>query len=310
MHPNFDRQAGITYSPLVHLDVRAGTSGPLTDPAILERIKSQALDESVFDQYPPYTWRGEISSSRWDSYDTRMAPSTLRNYSIEAQAGVAFLRNHNSAEDPIGATFSGRFINAQGDGIARVEADFYALTDPATEPYLAKIRAGVVRDLSVGFFGGEWICSLCQRDMQQWFGDESCPHLLGMVYPPTDEAGTVKGPPEVARATIENAHLAEVSGVYDGSTPGAMIGKARALAVEGQLTEPGRRVVEQRYRLLLPPPTRRWAGVGLPATPAEQPAAAQPTPQPTPQGLPWDRWPRASTIAEVPAWARSVAHRG
>ncbi len=35
MHPNFNRQAGISYSPLFHLDVRAGTSGPLTDPAIL-----------------------------------------------------------------------------------------------------------------------------------------------------------------------------------------------------------------------------------------------------------------------------------
>ncbi len=305
MHLNYDRQAGITFSPVVHLDVRAGTAGPLTDPAILERIKSQAIDPSVFEQYPPYTWRGEISSTRWDSYDTRMGASTLKNYAAEAQAGVAFLRNHNNAEDPIGATFQGRYFGPQGDGVARVEADFYALTDPQTAPYLAKIRGGVVRDLSVGFFGGEWICSLCGRDMQQWFGDDSCPHLLGMTYTPTDEAGTVKGPPEVARATIENAHLAEVSGVYDGSTPGAMIGKARSLAVEGVLNERSSRLVEQRYRVLLPQPARRWAGVGLPATPAEQPAAAQPT-----QGVPWDRWPRATTIAEVPAWARDLVHRG
>ncbi len=307
MHPTFDHQAAITYSPLFHLDTRAGTSGPLTDPAVLDRIKSQAIDPSVFDQYPPYTWRGEISSSRWDSFDTRMGASTLKNYAAEAQAGVAFLRNHNNAEDPIGATFSGLFVGPQGDGVARVEASFYALTDPATEPYLAKIRAGVVKDLSVGFYGGVWRCELCQRDMQQLFGDDSCPHLLGMTYTPTDEAGTVKGPPEVARATIENAHLAEVSGVYDGSTPGAMIGKARALAVEGVLNERTSRLIEQRYRVLLPSPTRRWAGVGLPATPpAEQPAAAQPTPQ----GVPWDRWPRATTIAEVPAWVRDLVHRG
>lgn len=308
MQTNFDRQTDISYSPLVRLDTRAGTSGPLTDPAILERIKSQALDASVFDQYPPYAWRGEISSSRWDSFDTRMGASTLRNYGEEAQAGVAFLRNHNSADDAVGATYWGRFYGPQHDGVARVEAGFFALTDPATEPYLAKIRAGVVRDLSVGFFGGEWICSLCQRDMQQFFGSDTdtCAHLLGMVYTPTDEAGTVKGPPETARATIENAHLAEVSGVYDGSTPGAMIGKARALAVEGQLNERSSRLVEQRYRVLLPPPTRRWAG-GAPS--ATSPAAEQPQPAAA-QRVPWDRWPRATTIAEVPAWARDLVHRG
>jgi len=305
MHPNFDRQADITYSPLVHLDTRAGTSGPLTDPAILERIKSQALDASVFDQYPPYAWRGEISSSRWDSFDTRMGASTLKNYAAEAEAGVAFLRNHNSADDAVGATYWGRFYGPQHDGVARVEAGFFALTDPTTEPYLAKIRAGVVRDLSVGFWGGMWRCSVCGRDMQQFFGDDSCPHLLGMTYTPTDEAGTVKGPPETARATIEDAHLAEVSAVYDGSTPGSMITKARSLNAAGQLNSRSRGLVEARYRVDLQR-VRHFGGLNLPPTPAPDPlTAAEPF-----QGVPWDRWPRATTIAEVPAWARSVAHRG
>jgi len=303
-------QPGLTFSPAaLHIDVRSGgTAGTaLSDEELLQRARERALDPSVFDQYPPYLWHGEISSSRLDSYDTLMGVSSLKNYAIEASAGVAFLRNHNNAEDPIGYSLAARFIGAQGPGsTARVEADFYAVAaDADTSAYVAKIRAGVVRDLSVGFYAGEWICSLCGRDMQQWFGDDSCPHLLGMTYTPTDEAGTVKGAPEAARATIENAHLAEVSGVYDGSTPGAMIGKARTLAVEGQLNERSSRLIEQRYRVLLPPPTRRWAGVALPATPAEQPAAAQPT-----QGVPWDRWPRATTIAEVPAWARDLVHRG
>lgn len=301
MHPTFD-QAAITYSPLFRLDTRAGTSGPLTDPALLDRIKSQAIDPSVFDQYPPYTWRGEISSFRWDSYDTRMGASTLKNYAAEAEAGVAFLRNHNNAEDSIGYSLSGKFTNTSRTSPARVEADFYALTDPATEPYLAKIRAGVVRDLSVGFFGGEWICSLCGRDMQQWFGDESCPHLLGMTYTPTDEAGTVKGPPEVARATIENGHLAEVSGVYDGSTPGAMIGKARSLAADGHLNRRMTALVERRYRIYLPEPVRRIRGVTLPVP---SPVAAKPT-----QGVRWNEPQQTATVPVLPAWACSLPHGG
>jgi len=298
-------QPGLSFSPAaLHIDTRAaGTAGTaLSDEELLQRARERALDPTVFDQYPPYLWHGEISSSRLDSYDTLMGVSSLKNYAIEASAGVAFLRNHNAAEDPIGYSLSGKFTNTSRTSPARVEADFYAVAaDADTSAYVAKIRAGVIRDLSVGFYGGQWECSLCGQDMQEF----ACPHLLGMTYTPTDEAGTVKGPPEVARATIENAHLAEVSGVYDGSTPGAMIGKARALAADGQLTEPGRHVVEQRYRLLLPPPTRRWSGVGLPATPpAEQPQPA------APQRVPWDRWPRATTIAEVPAWARDLVHRG
>jgi hypothetical protein len=122
------------------------------------------------------------------------------------------------------------------------------------------MRAGIVRDLSVGFYGGQWLCSICGRDMQQWYGPESCPHLLGMTYTPRDEANSQKGQPQVAQATIEQAHLAEVSGVYDGATPGAMIAKARVLATEGQLSERRRELVEVRYHIHLPERDRRWAG--------------------------------------------------
>jgi len=296
-------QPGLSFSPAaLHIDVRSGgTAGTaLSDEELLQRARERALDPSVFDQYPPYLWHGEISSSRLDSYDTLMGVSSLKNYAIEASAGVAFLRNHNAAEDPIGYSLAARFIGAQGPGsTARVEADFYAVAaDVDTSAYVAKIRAGIVRDLSVGFFGGEWICSLCGQDMQQF----TCPHLLGMSYPPSDEAGTVKGPPEVARATIEGAHLAEVSGVYDGSTPGAMIGKARALAVEGVLNERSAGLVETRYRCRLPQPLRRWSGVTLPV-PSR--VAAQPT-----QGVRWNEPSEAATGPVLPAWACSMAHGG
>jgi len=233
-----------------------------------------------------------------------MGTSTLKNYATELQAGVSFLRNHDMTQDPVGHSLTGRFIAGGGDGIVKVRGEFFAVpSDPETSGYLAKIRAGVVRDLSVGFYGGEWICSLCGRDMQQFFGDDSCPHLLGMVYTPTDEAGTVKGPPEVARATIEGAHLAEVSGVYDGSTPGAMVGKARALAVEGVLNERSAGLVEARYRCRLPSPFRRWGGATLPVP---SPVAAQPTPQ----GVRWNEPPEAATVPVLPAWACSLVHGG
>jgi len=304
MHAFNDQHPGLTFARVLQVaDLRAAGMDHSNDE-LLQLARARSLDPTIFDQTAPFFWPGEVSSDRWDSFDTRMGASTLKNYASELQAGVSFLRNHDSAQDPVGHSLTGRFINGGGDGIVKVRGEFFAVpSDPETSGYIGKIRAGVVRDLSVGFFSGEWICSLCQRDMQQWFGDDSCPHLLGMTYTPTDEAGTVKGPPEVARATIENAHLAEVSGVYDGSTPGAMIGKARALAVEGVLSERSAGLVETRYRCRLPSPFHRWSGVTLPVP---SPSVVQPT-RP---GVPWDQ-PRADAVAPaVPAWARSMAHGG
>lgn len=278
-----DEGEELTFSRVMRVgDLRAtATASAAAQDALLQKVKDRALDPSVFDIYKPFFWPGQISSNRWDSYDTRMGPTTLKNYAAEAEAGVAFLRNHDVSQDPVGFTFQGDFTGAQGDGIAHVNAMFYALEDPTTAPYIAKLRAGIVQDLSVGFFGGQWMCSLCNRDMQQWMGPDSCPHLLGMSYPTLDADGKVQkdAPPQIARATIENGHLAEVSGVYDGATPGAMIGKARSLAADGQLTQRLTTAVERRYRVHLPEPSRRWAGVRIdgqtprvPAPPATPPA--------------------------------------
>ena len=49
---------------------------------------------------------------------------------------------------------------------------------------------------------------------------ERLPHILGMVYTPKDEAGTKGGEPQKARATIENAHLAEVRASTTAPVPG------------------------------------------------------------------------------------------
>lgn len=266
-------QAGLTFSRSLHVSTVRTAGKASSDADLLAKARARALDPTVFDRYAPFFWQGEISSQRWDAYDTRMAPSTLKNFADDAEQGIAFLRNHLTSEDPVGASVSGSFVGGQGNGVARTLADFYALSDPETAPYIAKLQAGVVRDLSVGFHSGEWICTICHRDMMDWMSADGCMHLLGVSYTPRDATGHPSGDPQVARATIENAHLAEVSGVYDGATPGAMIGKARSLAQDGQLTERGRGLVEQRYHIHLPAAVRTFAGVDLTAPRAPQAAA-------------------------------------
>lgn len=260
-----ETQQEINYCRLVTIQQRAADA---SSEDLMKLVSARAPDPEVFETYPPLFLQSEISSNRWDAYHTRMMPSTLKNFAAEAAAGVAILRNHSTREDPIGHSLTGQFIQGSGNGVARVLSDFFVSTDPETAPYAAKLRSGVVRDNSVGFYGGEWMCTLCGKDMEQWMVRDGCMHMPGMLYTVKDETGKPEGEPKMARAEIENAHLAEYSTVYDGATPGSMILKARMLAQEGQLNERERDLIQVRYRLVLPDAARVFPGAALTAAPS------------------------------------------
>lgn len=237
-----------------------------SDAQLLELAKSRgAADPTIFDEYAPYFWRAEISSNRLDAYYTQMQPSTLRNFADAAQQGVSFLNSHNSRELGLGYSLTGEFIGAQQNGISRVVADFYTipgiqLGSVSTDNFIKGVRSGLIRDVSVGFHGGQYICSICGRDM---IVDYQCNHYPGLVYEIKDASGY---PTAVADklciAAIENAQLSEVSAVYDGATPSAMISRATEAARDGRLTERQVNLLEQQYRMRLP---EKRASVQVPA---------------------------------------------
>lgn len=235
-------------SDVFQIEARAGTG----DVDLLALAKKRALDPSVFDEYPPFFFGGIISTDRWDSYNTRMGMTSLENYAKEAAAGVPYLRSHNTRGDPVGHTLTGTL-----EGKA-VRADVYIMSDSESLPYIIKIRGAVVQDQSIGFSGGQWLCTICNRDMQEWWTADGCQHFLGMMYAPTDKKGNVKAdkPEVMARAVIEGAHLGETSGVYAGATPGAMIDKARSLGLAGQLDQSELDFVRVRYKVDVPEPRR------------------------------------------------------
>ena len=228
----------------------------VADAQLLELAKSRgAADPTIFDEHAPYFWRAEISSNRLDAYYTQMQPSTLRNFADAAQQGVSFLNSHNSRELGLGYSLTGEFIGAQQNGISRVVADFYTipgiqLGSVSTDNFIKGVRSGLIRDVSVGFHGGQYICSICGRDM---IVDYQCNHYPGLVYEIKDASGY---PTAVADklciAAIENAQLSEVSAVYDGATPSAMISRATEAARDGRLTERQINLLEQQYRMRLP----------------------------------------------------------
>jgi hypothetical protein len=266
------------------IDTRARTD-------LLTLAKERAFDPALLDSVQPFFWGAEISSTRIDAYFTRMALSTLRNYATEAKAGVSFQNSHNIYELGLGRSLTGRFFNGDvesEDTPPRVEASFFTIPGlsaggTTTEQFMLGVNVGLYKDVSVGFYGGTMRCSICQRDIWDW----DCMHVPGMQYELRDEQGEKTGKREIAIAWIEDAHLAEVSIVYDGATPGAAILKAQQEAEAGRLNPAMHRVLEARYRIKLPGAERRFAGVEIPKREADMgndPTARESTSSPAPAG--------------------------
>lgn len=266
----------------LRVPARAGVLEAATPEARAQReqelrasAESVAVDISIFDEFPPFFWTADISTNLLDSYSTRMMPSSLKNYVADAKEGRAFLAGHNWRGQPWGYSVDARYHGGQKTGLARAAADFYTIpglggADGAltSDDMIKRIKSGILRDVSIGFTGGRWICSIDGADMMNASWDE-CSHYPGFSYEVSkiarelwteylraleEEARAKKQTIEkvLCEAWIEDARLSEVSGVYDGATPGAMIQRALRGIAEGMLSERQVGLVEQRYRVTLP----------------------------------------------------------
>lgn len=235
-----------------------------SDDATLRRViveSGHVQDPSILDEHAPYFWPAEISSARRDSYDTKMDPeTTLKNYVEDAIAGVSFCNSHDHDELAFGRSFAAvsyETPDEDQDGalVPAVAAAFYTLaglqTNRVTTDNLIKsIRGGLSKDVSVGFkpgVGFEYRCSICNRDIWDW----DCDHVPGVTYDVKDDTTgeTVK---RYAIAWVCNARLSEVSSVFDGSTPSAMILKAQRMALAGRIPQRVALFVERMCRTQLP----------------------------------------------------------
>ncbi|MGE3267171.1 MAG: hypothetical protein AB7P40_00390 [Chloroflexota bacterium] len=250
--------------------VRAVPLGPPSD-AQLELIRAHVVDPAILDEREPFVWQAVGSNDREDAYSTRMHRSTLENFATDATAGVAFMNSHRtggfigSAELPLGRTFEGRVVGASSSGPLRVEVTSYTLrglnlNGLSTDAFIEGMRSGIARDVSVGFYGGEYRCSICDRDMLR---DWECRHWPGREYPKLDSKGNDTGEKVRAVAWIHNARLAELSVVYDGATPGCMVSKAKRMAVAGELKPSELEFLEARYRIALPRSARSFPAADI-----------------------------------------------
>jgi hypothetical protein len=204
----------------------------------LDAINRHTLEPVTADDI--FTFSGVCSNDRLDSYFTRMDPvTTLRNYAADLNNGVSLLGNHNIYTAPFGRSYDGQLIQDDTDNANAVRGDWYILkgvkiNGESTDDTIRAIKAGITRDMSVGFSDESYRCGSCGRDLWDW----ECPHIPGLE----DEQG------RMSFAWIENARLREVSTVYKGATPGAYIDKARAYVQQGELEENKIAKLEQRFQ--------------------------------------------------------------
>lgn len=217
----------------------------------------------------PFFWSAEISNNRLDFYYGRMAESTLKNFANDASAGVSFLDSHNNRSLGYGQSLAGRF-ESTGD-LMRTVASFYTIPGirfgggqsyASTDDFILAVKGRVARDVSVGFYGGMAACDICGQDVFGFDWDTFrflCPHMPGVEYPVGDRGNETI----LATFTQEDSRLGEVSGVYNGATPGAVIEKAQRMAEVGQMPPEMARRVEIQYRIKLPEQQRNWTGIDL-----------------------------------------------
>lgn len=302
-----DQVAGLVFAhPARILDLHsrlaADADWEIAPDTLMKLARKAAPDPSIFEAEgrAPYFSAAEISSGRLDSYFTRMAKSSLKNYAKDADRGVAVLPGHDHSALPYGYSLRGQYFEPSADDpeSGRVVAHAYmipglTLSGYNTTDVIDSIKAGIVRDVSIGFHGGEYICSICGKDMLR---DWSCWHWPGMEYSTVEGYDPQTGKPErsedkvLCTATVENAGLSEFSHVYDGATPNAMILRAQFAITERLIKPEVVAALERRYRCRLPQVTRSFGGVDVQPQAAERKAGAMPpeasnttTTQPTPQ---------------------------
>lgn len=244
---------------------------PVGDDDALALATARALNADVFTAHPPFFWESIVSNNTIDFYGTRMTSQSLANFADDLTGGIAFQNAHDTREF-LGRSLAGE-VEATStlaeDGVAIEQTRGLFFTIPGrrfaqsmgTDDFIAGAQAGILSDVSVGFWSDSYICSLCGHDVwRSW----DCPHIPGWSYAQTDANGDViyadTGEPVMVRAFawVDNAHLAEVSNVYDGATDGCASVKARMLADAGELDLSTIQRFEQRYRVALPRPAGQF----------------------------------------------------
>lgn len=239
----------------------------LTDDELFKIVTDKfARETSNLSPADIFFFPAEISNQNLDSYYTKMAESSLKNYAEDATNGVSFQNSHKTRDLGVGYVINGEYVETQ----KKVLADIYTVrglklnADLDTDNFIRGVQAGLIRDVSIGFKGGidyKETCNLCGENYWSY----ECRHVAGMMYEiadnPNADPSIQNSNEQLAFVWVENARLSEVSAVYDGATPDAMIlTKAMREERAGRLSSTMRTELQKRFHIDFHEPGKAFAG--------------------------------------------------
>lgn len=160
--------------------------------------------------------RMALCNDQYDRRDERIPETYLKRF-VDTVYGKSVLTGHNYGTDPVGRFFDAE-VRKTSAGLEFVPT-YYMLSDDALLP---KIKSGVIKHVSVGFYPDIRVCDICNLDYDGWWtaeeDDPFCKHIKGREY-------EVDGQKVKCRVTyggdVQKAEMVEGSFVWLGCQYGA-----------------------------------------------------------------------------------------
>lgn len=151
-----------------------------SDLAIIEQF---ALAGEPINPEDLFIGRMSLANDQYDRSHERFPESYLAQFA-RTLPGKSVMTGHNYDLGPDGRIFKAEVQPGLTEGLAArkdLVVSYYLL---ASDPLAAKVKAGIARDVSIGFNPDSRLCDLCEKDYDAWMkGEEDgCSHVAGREY--------------------------------------------------------------------------------------------------------------------------------
>lgn len=149
----------------------------------LEIIQAFALAGEEVNPDDLFIGRMSLANDQYDRSHERFPESYLVQFA-RTMPGKSVMTGHDYARDPAGRIFKAEVqVGGSGpQGLAKELVVSYYLLN--SDPLAAKVKAGIARDVSIGFNPDLRLCDIDGKNYDGWMlGEEdACPHVAGKAY--------------------------------------------------------------------------------------------------------------------------------
>lgn len=123
----------------------------------------------------------KLCNNQYDRSLERFPADYLKRFA-DTIVGKSVLKGHDYRQEPVGRFYDAEIRKGQGDHLDLVTS-YYMMAD---DPMVPKIKAGVIKGVSVGFEPDKRICDIDGKDYDGWWNDpeddDPCHHIVGREY--------------------------------------------------------------------------------------------------------------------------------